>query len=121
MIKSIDNYAEKIGELCDLDELVVDRIRVTCTCTFKDNGFYQGFSLKKIGTKCEIKISSSGNNRWYFMLDFIDPKTQASFFVDNSMVSSQKTINIKMLKDLVSFFVYEEVSESNVNCFVSSF
>jgi hypothetical protein len=55
------------------------------------------------------------------MLDFIDPKTQASFFVDNSMVSSQKTINIKMLKDLVGFFVYEEVSESNVNCFVSSF
>lgn len=121
MIKGIDNGAEKIGELCSLEEFDIDRIRRTCTFTFRDNGFYQGFSLKKIGTKCEIKISSSGNNSWYFMLDFIDPVTHASFFVDNSMVNSQKTINRKRLKDLVKFFIYQDVSERNVECFVSSF
>jgi len=121
MIKTIDNSAEKIGELCGLEEYDIEKIRRICSSNFKDNGFYQSFSLKKIGTKCEIKISSSGNNVWYFMLDFIDPVTHASFFVDNSMMNAPKTINRKKLKDLVSFFIYEDVSERNVKCFVSSF
>jgi hypothetical protein len=121
MIKTVDNSAEKIGELCVLEEYDVEKIRRTCSSNFKDNGFYQGFYLKKIGTRCEIKISSHGNNVWYFRLEFTDPITHASFFFDNSMINPPKAIKRKKLKDLVRFFIYEDVSESNVKFFVSLF
>lgn len=121
MIRAIDNNAEKIGELCGFQEYDINRIRRTCISKFKDNGYYQGFSLKKIGTRCAIRISSNNDTGWHFMLDCLDPITSTSFFIDNNTSDSLRIINKKKLKDIVRFFIYGDISESSVKCFVSSF